>query len=244
MRANQKLTIVRRPQFYTAFRDMSTAEREKQNAARASIAFIRDGMRVGLGTGSTVKYLLDELGQLCRQGLAIECVATSRETEHRARRLGISVKDLRDLPVLDLTIDGTDQFDGNKNLIKGGHGAMLREKVVAASAARFLVIADSTKQAEGLNMAVPVEFVPFAMPLVQSWLGKLNSVPELRMSAGQPFVTEHGNHIFEASFGVITDPEELADRIARIPGVAAHGLFLGMADHIIVGREHGAEIIR
>ena len=220
-------------------------ETEKRNAALASVEYIRDGMRVGLGTGSTVKYLLDELAARVGKGLSIQCVATSLETEESARRLGIPVKELVELRELDIAIDGADQFDENKNLIKGGHGALLREKVIAAAAAVFVVIADSSKRAAMLNAPVPVEFVPFAIPVVHALIEKLHGEAKLRCGAGEdPFLTQQGNYIFDAHFGEIADPEGLGDRISRIPGVAGHGLFCEMAQHIIVGNGNSLEIIR
>ena len=222
-------------------------EMQKQRAAVASADYVRNGMRVGLGTGSTVKYLIDELGARCRKGLSIQCAGTSIETEEHARRLGIPVMDLRELGELDIAIDGADQFDEQKNLVKGGHGALLREKIVAAAAAVFVVIADSSKHATKLDMPVPVEFLPLALLVVQRLLEKLHGDAILRKkqpATGDLFTTELGNHIFDLSVGPIVDPATLGDRISRIPGVVCHGLFCGMAQEIVVGHSDKVEVIR
>lgn len=215
-------------------------ESEKRLAAFSSLAYIRDGMRVGLGTGSTVRYLLDELALRVRDGLDILGVPTSLETETLARSLGIPIRTLADLPELDLAIDGADQFDRHKNLIKGGHGALLREKVVAAAAQRFIVIVDSTKRASTLDLPVPVEVIPFAAPYVQSQLSKLHGEPTLRAS----FTTDQGNQIIDVDFGPIPDPEVLATRLSAIPGIAGHGLFCGMTDQILVAEGPEVHVIR
>ena len=224
---------------------MELAELEKQNAARASLRYIESGMHVGLGTGSTVKYLLEELAVHCTRGLQILCVPTSIETEKKARELGIPLATLDDLPSLDVAIDGTDQFDKDKNLIKGGHGALLREKVVAAAAARFIVLADSSKRANTLRRAVPVEVIPFAVPVVRNLLGQMKGEAKLRMNdSGEVFLTDQQNHVLDVSFGQMPAPKELADRISVIPGVAGHGLFCGMADYILVGKGAEVEVIQ
>lgn len=223
---------------------MELAEQEKQSAARASLRYVENNMRVGLGTGSTVKYLLEELALQCKRGLQIRCVPTSIETEQKTRMLGIPLATLEELPSLDIAIDGTDQFDKDKNLIKGGHGALLREKVVAAAAERFIVLADSSKRADVLHRAVPVEVIPFAVPVAKRFLSELGGEPKLRVDkAGKTFMTDQGNHILDVSFGKIASPAELANRISVIPGVAGHGLFCGMAHVILVGQGSGVDVV-
>lgn len=210
-------------------------EQEKQRAALASLKYIKNGMRVGLGTGSTARYLIDELGVLCKNGLDIQCVPTSNETAERAKSAGIPLRTLHELPTLDVTIDGADQFDPGGNLIKGGHGALVREKVVAAAAERLIIIVDSGKQAKVLSLPVPVEVLPFATPVVANLLRGMKAKTSVRMSeTGEPFVSDQGNPILDADFGQIADPKKLGDQIAGIPGVVGHGLFCGMTDTILL----------
>jgi ribose 5-phosphate isomerase A len=190
-----------------------SAEQEKQLAAEAAAEFVRDGMRVGLGTGTTVSYLLPALA---RRNLSIRCVATSPRTERRAGELGLAVQPFDTLDELDICIDGADQIAPDGWLIKGGGGAHTREKIVAAAAARFIVIADSTKPVPGLHPPVPLELLRFGLPATLRQLGQatLRDAP----------VSPDGGVIADYH-GPVSDPAQLAARLSATPGVIAHGLF-------------------
>ena len=207
---------------------MTTAELEKQAAAEAAAELVEDGMTVGLGTGSTVAYLLPALS---RRGLTgIRCVATSVATEDQARELGIPVEDFDSLQLLDIAIDGTDEVTPDGWLIKGGGGAHLREKIVAAAAARFVVIADSSKPVDALRGPVPLELFGFG---AASTLVRLGVEVEPRDRPPSP----DGGLIADYS-GAIGDPAVLAARLEADPGVAAHGLFPpDMVSEVLVGAE-------
>jgi len=208
-------------------------EREKQLAAQAAAALVHDGMTVGLGTGSTVAFLLPALAS---RGLAIRCVATSDETLRRAGELGLPVEPVDTLDLLDIAIDGADQVTPDGWLIKGGGGAHTREKVVAASAARFIVIVDSTKPVPALHPPVPLELLTFGLPATLRRLGRvtLRDVPP--SPDGGVIADYHGD---------ISDPAELAARLAGTPGVIGHGLFEpALVSAVIVGRGDQVETRR
>jgi ribose 5-phosphate isomerase A len=211
------------------------ANAEKRLAAEAAAELVEDGMAVGLGTGSTVEHLLPALA---RRGLSgIRCVATSVATEKQARELGIPVEEFGELERLDIAIDGTDQVTPDGWLIKGGGGAHLREKIVAAAAERFVVIADSSKPVERLSAPVPLELFAFGL---SSTLARLGEGVALRDWPPSP---DHG--AIADYRGEIGDPAELAARLEADPGVAAHGLFYpAMVSEVIVGRGSSAERIR
>jgi ribose 5-phosphate isomerase A len=204
----------------------SDAESEKRLAAEAAADLVFDGMAVGLGTGSTVAYLLPALAR--RQLSGIRCVATSVATERQARALGIGVEEFGELERLDIAIDGADQIAPDGWLIKGGGGAHLREKIVAAAAQRFVVIADSSKPVEALSGAVPLELFSFGL---RSTLARLGEAIELREAPHSP---DHGT--IADYRGEIGDPGALAARLEADPGVAAHGLFgPDMVSEVLVG---------
>lgn len=223
----------------------------KRHAAARALEFVSDGMKLGLGSGSTAAIFVSLLAErVRREGLSLECVATSRETQQIAERENLSVTTLESTGRLDLTIDGADEIDPALNLIKGGGGAHLREKIVAWASRRLVIIADAGKQVPVLGkFPLPVEIIPFACrPIreeIAQWEAPYRSgPPRVRtLSDGSPFVTDEGNHILDCSFGQILDPAGLARRIESIPGVVAHGLFLGMAELAVLGNESGAQIL-
>jgi ribose 5-phosphate isomerase A len=221
-------------------------EKEKRLAGTCAAGLVREGMRVGLGTGSTALHLIQALGERVRGGLKIEAVATSRASEELAREIGIPMIEPRRGLRLDLTIDGADEIDGELNLIKGAGGALLREKVVARASRFMLVIADSGKVVERLGaVAVPVEVVPFAMPWVADEVEKLGGVPQLRLdSAGEAWKTDQGNHVLDCRFGRLADPKGLGDRLAQVPGLVGHGLFIGMACAAIVADDDEVFVVQ
>lgn len=210
----------------------------KLNAARQALALVEDGMCLGLGSGSTASLFLELLGEKVRNGLKVTGVPTSTATETLARRWQIPLVSLNDSPVIDLVIDGADEIDPQHNMIKGGGGALLREKVVAAAAERRVYIADDSKLVSSLGaFPLPVEVVQFAWKLLVRKLEKFGGeVRRRELSDGSPFTTDEGNFILDCRFGAIDDPAALAAQLSSVPGVMEHGLFVGFADEIIVGR--------
>ncbi len=219
---------------------LSPRDEQKRAAAEAAVAEVRDGMIVGLGTGTTAAFAIAALGERCRAGLTIRAVATSFATEAAARAAGIAIGDFADLAAVDLCIDGVDEIDGGLRAIKGGGGAMLREKIVAASAARMIAVADASKPVERLGAApVPVEILPFARGFVAAAVARLGGRPVLRSSAGAPFRSDQGNWILDCAFPRIADPAALATRLSTIPGALGHGLFLDEIDELYLGTDAG-----
>ncbi|WP_151734713.1 ribose-5-phosphate isomerase RpiA [Paenibacillus tengchongensis] len=213
----------------------------KQLAAEKAVEYITDGMKVGLGTGSTAYWAIRKLGERVKEGLQITAVATSQASEDQARELGIPLLAFGDIDRLDVTIDGADELDGGLQLIKGGGGALLREKIVATGSARMIVIADESKVVDTLGQfPLPVEIVPFAWEWTLAALGKLGCQAELRRKGGELYKTDNGNYIADCRFGAIASAPELALALQRIPGVVEHGLFIGIASLAIVGHADGS----
>jgi ribose 5-phosphate isomerase A len=221
----------------------------KREAAVRAAGYVHAGMRVGLGTGSTVRYLLDELGRRHARGEleGIVGVPTSEHTAARARALGIPVGSLERYPQLDLTIDGADEVDPELRLIKGLGGALLREKIVAAVSSEMIVIIDESKRVErlGTRAPVPVEVDEFGAAVQPSFLRGLGAEPTLRMDAsGRPFRTDGGNLIFDCLFPEgIDDPAGIAGELSARPGVLEHGIFLDFATRVLVGTPGGIEVV-
>jgi ribose 5-phosphate isomerase A len=222
------------------------SESLKRRAAEAALAFVEDGMRLGLGSGSTAAHFVSLLGGRVAAGLKVVGVPTSRSTEALAKESGVPLTTLDEIGELDLDIDGADEIGPSLSLIKGGGGALLREKIVAAASRRMIVIADASKQVATLGaFPLPIEIVTFgvgvtkrAVENVAADLG-LSGKVSLRLNGGKPFVTDCGNYVLDASFGRIRDPEALACRLDGIPGVVEHGLFLGLADLALVASTEG-----
>ncbi|MFQ6117409.1 MAG: ribose-5-phosphate isomerase RpiA [Candidatus Bipolaricaulia bacterium] len=212
----------------------------KRLAGERAVDYVAEGMVVGLGTGSTVYYAIRKLGERVQAGLEVRCIPTSRETEELARKLGIPLADLPQVGRLDLTIDGADEVDSECNLIKGGGGALLREKLVASASKKYIITVDETKLKRYLGaFPLPVEVVPFGWQVTLKRLEGLGCRAALRERDGEPFLTDNGNYIIDCQIGRIADPAGLEREIDLIPGVAECGLFIGLADRIIVGREGG-----
>jgi ribose 5-phosphate isomerase A len=226
-------------------------ESHKRAAAARAVDYVKDGMKVGLGTGSTAEAFLDLLAPRLGDGMKISGIATSKRTEERARALGIPIEDLDKLAPLDLTVDGADEADSELNLIKGGGGALLREKIVAASSKRMIVIAEEFKLVPKLGrFPLPVEVVPFwhgttarRIATVAHAFGHTQMTPLLRTSEYAPYVTDNGNHIYDCAFGSIESPAVLAVALSTIPGVVEHGLFVGLASVLILGGDAGVRVI-
>lgn len=207
---------------------------EKQMVGEKAVEYIKDGMVVGLGTGSTVYYTIRKLGELVRGGLKIKGVPTSEQTAALAKEEGIPLIDLKEVDALDIAIDGADQVDSNLNLIKGGGGALLREKIIANAASSFIVIADSTKLTDKLGtFPLPVEVVQFGVEMTARKIKSLGCVPKLRGKEGQPFITDNGNYILDCDFKRIESPAELEAQLNMIPGVVENGLFVNAASRLI-----------
>ena len=221
-------------------------ETEKEAAGRAAAKLVRDGDIVGLGTGSTAYFAVVALGERVKSGLKIVGIPTSVATADLARQLGIPLTTLDEHPQIDITIDGADEIDPKLNLIKGGGGALLREKVVASATKKMVVVGDSTKIVPALGkFPLPVEIIPFARNVIEKKIASLGANSKLRMQPdGQPYVTDNGNHILDCTFGRIADPPALARELNGIPGVVEHGLFIGLAKVALVGRGGGAEELR
>ena len=210
---------------------------EKQNAARTAVDQIEDGMMVGLGTGSTAALAISYLGEKVRSGLTISAIPTSEASKKQAQSEGIPLIDFETSSSIDICIDGADEIDSELNMIKGGGGALLREKIVASSAKRYLIIIDSSKQVETLGtFPLPVEVIPFGWQVVSRKLKEMNASPELRKSGSQPFVTDEGNYILDCRFNSILEVEQLETELNRIPGIVENGLFVAMCDQMIVGK--------
>jgi ribose 5-phosphate isomerase A len=219
---------------------------EKEAAARAALVEVKDGMRLGLGTGSTIAAFLPLLAERVRGGLEIQAVPTSNATQRLATSLGLRLTSLDEVAALDLAIDGADEIDPNLDLIKGGGGALVREKIVAASSRRLVIVADRSKQVATLGaFPLAVEIVPFGAGATLRKLAKLVSQMgrdgrvTLRRRDGEAVVSDNGNLLADCSFGTIRDPLAVARALADLPGVIDHGLFLGMADCAYLGTPQG-----
>ncbi len=229
---------------------MSKADELKRQAAAKALELVEPGMRLGLGTGSTAVQFVELLGARVAQGLDVIGVATSERTRVQAQSLGIPLADLDDLPELDLTIDGTDEFDPDLRLIKGGGGALLREKIVAAASRRMVVITDASKAVKRLGkFPLPVEINRFGAEATRHLIareaaaaGSNGPIALRKDAAGQPFVTDGGHYIFDCAFGIIPAPEDLAARLSAVPGVVEHGLFIGYARAVISAGAEGVTI--
>jgi ribose 5-phosphate isomerase A len=228
-----------------------TSDAMKRQAAARALDFVRPGMRLGLGTGSTARHFVELLGERVKAGLDVIGVPTSDATEADARRAGVPLTTLEDTPRLDLTVDGADEIGPDLALIKGGGGALLREKIVASTSAHMIVIADDSKLVPALGaFPLPIEIVPFGMAATMMAIGHalewlaLPANLKLRMGAdGHAFVTDGGHRIVDAALGRIADPDKLADALVAIPGVVEHGLFLGLAGTAIVAGASGIRVI-
>ncbi|MFT3997027.1 MAG: ribose-5-phosphate isomerase RpiA [Asticcacaulis sp.] len=227
-----------------------SADTQKQAAGLAAIDHIRDGMRVGLGTGSTAAWFVKAVADAVKGGMTLTLVSTSNQTTQLAQSLGLTIKDINDVGKLDVCVDGADEIGDGLALIKGGGGALLREKLIWELADHCIVIADAAKNVGTLGaFALPIEVEPFA------WKGTVNRIcdvlnefdiskmPVLRKKSGEAFVTDGGNLIFDVPCGVIHDPAGLASALKLTTGVVDHGLFLDLADVALIGTDSGVEVL-
>lgn len=207
---------------------------EKKEVGEKAVEYVKDGMIVGLGTGSTVYYFISKLGELVEQGLSIKGVPSSKQTEKIAIELGIPLVSFHEIDQIDVSIDGADEVNPELHLIKGGGGALLREKIIAKAAKTFIVVADSQKYVETLGtFPLPIEVVPFGYEMTMKYIRELGGKPTLRNSGGTPFLTDNGNYMIDSSFQKINQPEVLEKNLNLLPGVVDNGLFVGMADAVI-----------
>ncbi|MET3599353.1 ribose-5-phosphate isomerase RpiA [Martelella mangrovi] len=227
------------------------ARQLKIKAAETALGYVEDGMRLGIGTGSTAREFIALLGEKVANGFSVTGVPTSEATARQCLELGIEVKSLDESPELDLTIDGADEIDPALSLIKGGGGALLREKIVASASKSMIVIADETKVVDQLGaFPLPIEVMPFGLGAtrlaIEKTVSRLNisGALELRHSGDGPFMTDGGHYILDASFGRIPDAEALSVALNMIPGVVEHGLFIDIATLAIVASGGGVRTLK
>ena len=217
----------------------------KQLVGEKATEYIKDGMIVGLGTGSTAYFAIMKIGELVKNGLNIKGVPTSKQTEELALSLDIPLLEIADVTKIDITIDGADEYDSQKQLIKGGGGALLREKIIASITDFYIIIADQSKKSDILgSFALPVEITPFAKEITLMQLEKLGCEPKLREKDGKLFITDNQNYIADCKFSAIANPEELNQKLNQIPGVVENGLFVNMANIIITEDGNGGVSIK
>ncbi|WP_417628967.1 ribose-5-phosphate isomerase RpiA [Pararhodobacter aggregans] len=223
---------------------LTPIDRAKYAAARRAVDLVEDGMKVGLGTGSTAAWMVRALAERARdEGLRLTCVPTSVRTGDLGRELGLKIVSLEEAGWLDLTIDGTDEFDADLTLIKGGGGAHLMEKIVATASDRMVVITDASKEVRTLgNFPLPVEVIPFGWQasrmLIEELLNAMDVMgtsARLRMNGERPFVTDQGNHILDLALGRIGNPRQLSLALNQVPGVVENGLFIDICDAVVIG---------
>ena len=227
------------------------ADAQKRAAAARAVEFVQSGMRLGLGTGSTAKHFVELIGERVRAGLDIIAVPTSEATHADAKRCGIPLTTLDETPELDLTVDGADEIAPDLSLIKGGGGALLREKIVAAASARMIVIADRSKWVGALGgFPLPIEVTPFGFAATRravekaiAAIGRPGLLNLRQGKDGHAFVTDGGHWIIDAVLGRIDDPEAMAHALSAVPGVMEHGLFIGLAQMAIIGGSEGIKIV-
>ncbi len=233
--------------------DLNPIDKAKYVAAKRAVDFVEDGMRLGLGTGSTAAWMVRCLGEMVREdGLQVTGVATSTRTAELAREVGITVKTLDEVKWLDLTIDGADEFDPNLNLIKGGGGALLQEKIVATASDQMIVIADPAKEVMGLGaFPLPVEVIPFGWQTTKALIEEvlvnldvLGRSTSLRLSGEEPYRTDEGNFIIDLHLKRIANPQQTSLVLNQIPGVVENGLFLDICDIIVIGNGDGTVEVR
>ena len=220
-----------------------TADQEKKQAALEAVKYIKDNMVVGLGTGSTAKHMIEAVGDLVANGMQLTCVPSSEATEKLARELGIKIVALDAIDKIDVTIDGADEFDGKFQLIKGGGGALLREKILAWNTKFNIIIADSSKDVQKLGaFKLPVEVIPFATKQILAYLEAEGLKPIQRQRGDGPYRTDENNNIIDIDIFETEDLQALELKLLKVPGVVETGLFLDTTSLIIVGKEGGPEV--
>ncbi|MFT4094085.1 MAG: ribose-5-phosphate isomerase RpiA [Niabella sp.] len=219
---------------------MTKAEAEKKQAALEAVKEIKEGMIVGLGTGSTAYYAIQAVGEMVKQGMKLQTVPTSEQTRQLSAELKIPMVDINTIDAIDITIDGADEFTQNLYLIKGGGGALLREKIVASITQNQIIVADGSKLVHELGkFKVPVEVIPFACAYVMQQLQAIGGIGLVRIKNGATYITDQGNYIIDTDFGLINDPEALDKQLNNIVGVVEHGLFINLAHKVIMSKDGG-----
>jgi ribose 5-phosphate isomerase A len=216
-------------------------ENMKKLAGEKAVEYVEDGMIVGLGTGSTVEYSLKKLGELVKGGLKIKGIPSSLRTKKSANEYGIPLVDLDEYTDIDVTIDGADEVDSFLNLIKGGGGALTREKIIAFHSKKEIIVVDETKIVKrlGIDNPIPVEVTKYGWGATKKTLEDLGCTTELRTITGEAYITDNSNYIIDCDFGKIDEPELLEKEINSIPGVVENGLFIDLVDEVIVGSKQG-----
>jgi len=228
---------------------VATIDQQKQEAAYRAVEFIQSGMTIGLGTGSTVKFALERIAELLKSGQLknILGIPSSIQTEHLAASLSIQLATFEEHRVIDLTIDGADEVDPNLDLIKGGGGALLREKILAQASRRNIIIVHEGKLSRqlGASWPLPLEVLPFAMPVITEYVQALGVQATLRKRKdGEIFLTDQNNWVIDAHFGPIEDPAQLGNLLKQRAGIVEHGLFLGLATDVVVAGKDGIRILQ
>ncbi|MFC1226040.1 ribose-5-phosphate isomerase RpiA [Pedobacter sp. BG31] len=222
--------------------DKNQQDAEKLAAAKAAVKLVKDGDVVGLGTGSTTTFAIIELGKRVKEGLQIKAAASSIRTEKLAKSLGIEILDLGHLSQIDISIDGADEFTASLDLIKGGGGALFREKIIASLSKNAIIITDASKKVKKLGaFTVPIEVIPLAYQYVFDQINNLGGNGILRTVENQTFITDNGNLIIDADFGLIDNPAKLASDLNQINGLLAHGLFINLTSKVMMS--DGTDII-
>ncbi len=217
---------------------MNEINSEKQLAALEAVKEIKDGMIVGLGTGSTAYFAIQAVGELVKNGMQLQTIPTSEQTKQMSINLGIPMIDINSVESIDITIDGADEFTANLELIKGGGGALLREKIVASLTQKQIIITDSSKQVQRLGkFKLPIEVIPMATSYVQRQLKNIGGEGFIRWSKSKEYLTDQGNYIIDADFGLIDNPSELDKQLNNIVGIVEHGLFINIAHKIIMSKD-------
>lgn len=221
--------------------DLVDQDDMKKQAAEKALEFIEDNMTIGLGTGSTAQFMLKKLGELVKDGLKIEGVPTSVKTKKVAKKYNIPLTEFNEFTEIDVTIDGADEVDSYLNVIKGGGGALTREKIVAYHSEKVIIIADESKvvKALGIDTPIPVEVVKYAWPATKKSIEELGCTAELRKIVGEVYITDNANYILDCDFGKIKEPDILEQTLNLIPGVVENGLFIDLVDEVIVGSKQG-----
>ncbi|WP_082234444.1 ribose-5-phosphate isomerase RpiA [Halobacillus massiliensis] len=223
---------------------MKKAERSKRSAGEKAVDYIEHGMTIGLGSGSTVYWMLKKLGEHVQKGLSVKGVPSSIKTEKWAAEFGVPLTSFTEVDKLDLAIDGADEISPDFTLLKGGGGSLVREKIVNSAADRVITIADHTKCVSQLGKrALPVEVVPFGWEVTAKQIKELDAGIQLRKVTNEPFVSDNGNYILDCAFGTISHPEILHNHLLHIPGVVETGLFISLTDTVIIAEDQDIKIL-
>ncbi|MHA6250778.1 ribose-5-phosphate isomerase RpiA [Oceanobacillus sp. CAU 1775] len=223
---------------------MHQMDMQKKLAAEKSVDFIKDDMIIGLGSGSTVNWMIHKLGEKVKAGLRVEGIPSSKKTERLANEVGIPLTDFSRVERIDIAIDGADEVDSDLNLLKGGGGSLVREKIVDGYAKELIIIVDESKLVEQLGtFMLPVEVLPFGWEVTARRIAAIGGTPTIRTRGGERFLSDNGNYILDCDFGLIKNPEELHTRLKQLTGVVETGIFPNMTSKLIVAQANGVKVI-